>query len=857
MASIAFMKPARILTTRDRSAEDRNVLAASEENLQSSGAWRLIEEEFLTTGRAAEVLSRLTAATDAIAVDAYRASIEAVFPRSSAMLAIGAYGRREIFPYSTADIIILLDQKPASELKRAVADVTRLLRGAGLRLNCTAIPIAECLGAHENLELAANLLDRRFLAGDGSLPARLDEKWPTFLARHGHAISRRLSQSAQVRHAQYQNTCRHLEPDVKETPGGLRDLRLIDWLAKLNPEHEPPSERLKQAGAFVSSARCFLHYHADRDSNVLDLEAQQALAHQAFTCARKPIEWMREYFQHARVIFTEARRALDASERSHSSLLKTFREYRSLLSNAEFTVSRDRLLLRSPAHLETDPELVVRLFAFVGRHGVPLAPETERRLEAVRPLFTTYCSQPRPLWAALKSILSSPHPAMAFRALENTGLLTALFREWANVEDLPVTDSEHRFTADEHTLASIECIAALRSATDPVRQRFLGLLSEIDNPALLLFAVLFHDMGRGADDPLLAAGERARAAMTRIQAPADDQATVEYLIEHQRDLADTMTDRNMDDPATCCLVARQVGTIERLKLLSLLTYAEIFVTHPDPMTSGCLEQLWRTYSATCRELTRELETDRIEQVPEDLPGNAEFIKGFPVRYLRAHTQNEIEGHLLLYERSRPTGAAVQLDHIEGGCRLTVVARDRLFLFASFAGAITSFGLDILKAEAFANRRGIVLDTFVVADSNRVLQLNPLEVERLSDLMQRVALGKTDVQRLMRNRLQAKPRKRVTPPQVQFDSETCETATLVGIVAEDRPGLLYSLATVFSSFGCNIDVVLTDTKDHRAIDLFCVAHDGRKLSIDFQESSRPGAPGSIGPETCVARKDAGW
>jgi [protein-PII] uridylyltransferase len=144
-------------------------------------------------------------------------------------------------------------------------------------------------------------------------------------------------------------------------------------------------------------------------------------------------------------------------------------------------------------------------------------------------------------------------------------------------------------------------------------------------------------------------------------------------------------------------------------------------------------------------------------------------------------------------------------------------------------------MDILKAEAFSNAAGVVLDMFVFADPKRMLQQNPGEADRLSDLIQRIALGRTDAQRLMRGRGLPDAGKRAAPPQVQFDSEACPTATLVEIETEDRPGLLYSLATVFSSNGCNIDVVLVDTKGRRAIDVFYVAHQGRKLSPDAQES----------------------
>ena len=361
---------------------------------------------------------------------------------------------------------------------------------------------------------------------------------------------------------------------------------------------------------------------------------------------------------------------------------------------------------------------------------------------------------------------------------------------------------------------------------------------------LLLFALLFHEMGRGDADPAELAAESARGALARIQMPDDAQSSVEFLIRHQSDLSDAMSGRDLDDPATARLLAERVGTIERLKLLAVMTYARIVATTEEAKLPWRLEQLWRAYTVTQHELTRELETDRIQQVPEDLPGNAEFIKGFPLRYLRAHSAAEIAEHVQLFDLSRPTGVAVRLDPMEGAYRLTVVARDKPSLFASFAGAISSFGMDILKAEAFSNARGVLLDTFVFGDPKRMLQQNPSEADRLSDLMQRIALGKTDAHRLMRGLELPDASKRATPPQVQFDSEACPAATLVEIETEDRPGLLYRLATVFSSNSCNIDVVLVDTKGHRAIDVFYVAQDGQKLSPEMQGDAEREASGGV-------------
>lgn len=831
--SMADSAPHSPNETRDRSAH----------RLQSSAAWRQAEEEFFKTGRASGVRVALARAIDAISVDAYRATIEPVLPQGAVLLAAGGYGKRELFPYATVDILVLLEsESPWVSLREPLAECVRLLWDAGLRLNHTVRTVSECLEFREqNLDLDINLLNLRYLAGDQALHSRFENKWPAFLEKFGPKLSQHLVKHTRLRHARYQNTLHHREPDVKEHPGGLRDWNLIESLARLGGEAPETSEELAEAGEFLSTVRCFLHYYSHSDRNMLDLAAQERFLAQPVSrtlagpgTTASVAAWMREYFAHAWPIFNEARRALNAADRTESTLAASFRDWRSRLSNSEFTVSRERIFLRNPTQLASDPAVVLRLLEFIGRHGIAPAPETERRLEAARQAFAAYCGQPRPLWATLESILSLPRAPLALRTLQRAGMLAGLFPEWAATVDLVESEPEQRYTVDEHALITMERAVELAGGADPSRQRFTQLYSEIENPAVLIFALLFHNAGDASgDNPLRRSLALTRQAMERMRVPAEARREIDFLIEHQLDLAEVMSGRDVEDPATARHLAERVGTIERLKLLTVMTYADLAALSSDAMTPWRIERLWSAYEVAQHELTRELETDRIQDVPENVPGRAGFLTGFPVRYLRAHSATEVEEHGRLYEESRPTGVAVQLDRIEGAYRLTVIARDMPALFASFAGAISSFGLDILKAEAFSNARGTILDTFVFADPQRTLELNPPETERLLDLIRRVALGKTDAQRLLRSRAQPDPKKRGAPPQVHFDSDACDTATLVEISTEDRPGLLYNLATVFASTACNIDVVLIDTKGHRAIDVFYVAHDGQKLTPEMQ------------------------
>jgi [protein-PII] uridylyltransferase len=327
--------------------------------------------------------------------------------------------------------------------------------------------------------------------------------------------------------------------------------------------------------------------------------------------------------------------------------------------------------------------------------------------------------------------------------------------------------------------------------------------------------------------------------MTRIQMPWQDRDMVTFLIGRHLDLSAAMFSRDVFDPQTIRGVAHQMGTVERLKVLTLLTYADISAVNPTAMTSWRAEQLWQLYLRVYNELTRELQTDRIAAVPTGSPQRIAFLQGFPVRYLRTHSEAEIDEHMALEDKGRQRGIAVDVRKLESAWQLTLIARDRPGLFAAVAGTLSCFGMNILKAEAFSNLRSLVLDTFTFADPSRTLDLNPSEIDRLRSTVERVIGGKTDVKELLRNR--PKPalpsRKAAIAARVVFDSAASATATLVEIVAEDRPGLLYDLATAITANGGNIEVVLIDTQAHKAIDVFYVTADGGKLNADKQAAIR--------------------
>jgi [protein-PII] uridylyltransferase len=311
--------------------------------------------------------------------------------------------------------------------------------------------------------------------------------------------------------------------------------------------------------------------------------------------------------------------------------------------------------------------------------------------------------------------------------------------------------------------------------------------------------------------------------------------------------------RDIYDPGTVQAFCDKVGTPERLKMLALLTYADIKAVNPEALTPWKAENVWQLYIAASNCLSRTADqrvhpdqdqdesTARLQAlVPQSAKKLKTFLDGLPKRYLRSFRPEEILQHLEL--ASHLSEDPVQLHLVRGRhwYELSVVTKDRPFLFANITGALAAWGMNIVKADVFSNAAGVVVDTFYFTDRFRTLELNMPEWERFRRSVSDVLTGEADLDRMLRDRVRSEPKngnKVKIQTRVEFDDAASADSTLVQVIAQDRLGLLHRICSRFSHHGCNIEIALIDTEGQMAIDAFYLTSAGKKLSSELHEELR--------------------
>jgi len=809
----------------------------------------LVESEeyrrFAMVGDPDWVLARRSQLVEGLLRATYYRCLVPVGGSGLALVATGGLGRRELYPYSDVDLLILARPGAIPALRQAIARFVQALWDAGLRVgHSVRTPAQCCVLAPDTAELLVSLLDRRLLAGDEDLYSNFEERFTRFVSARAGELGRWIADQTWKRHRQFDHTIYHLEPDVKEAPGGLRDLHVLHWLALLEKkgsrERPSPWPWLARARRLLGQARCFLHWYYRRDLNRLSFEAQDQLASLPFA-ASDAASWMREYYAVAREVYRDLQASITELDTRRSPLLAAFRDWRSRARNVEFTTVAGKVYLRNPSHLAHDPEMALRLFEFCARHGLPLASETTRHLRRLAPWLKELFAAPGPYWRWLYNICAAPHASLALRAMADAGILHVLLPEWELVDCLVVRDFYHRYTVDEHCFRAIELLERLGTSAGDPHSRFARLREETGELALLKMALLLHDLGKAMaqGNHVQHSASLAEQICERIQMPLLQRRHLLFLIRHHLDLSSVLARRDLEDPSTARDVAALVGTVEALRDLVLLTWADISAVHPQAMTAWREDQLWRLYLAAHRALVSQLSSDPESGTGLLDPELACFVLGFPERYRHLYSPEEIRHHQSLANTIAATGAAVEMRQVNGVYEATVVTTDRPGLLTCLTGTLAAFGMNILKADAFTNANGVVVDRFVFEDPAGLLRLEPDERHKLEAALRKACRGEVDPAELLRSRrwpTRSKGRL-VQQPAVWLRNDLSDRATYIEIVAGDRPGLLYDICQLLHRAGCNIEFILADTQGPRAFDVLYVTRAGRQLSAREQQELR--------------------
>lgn len=785
----------------------------------------------------------------------------------SALVATGGYGRRELAPYSDIDLLFLQPEDGRASTA-AVEYMLYLLWDIGLKVGHAVRTVNECVEESlKDITIRTTLLEARLIAGDTRLYASFEKAYQERVVKgSGLAFVAAKLKEREQRHARFGDSRYMLEPNVKESVGGLRDLQTLFWITHylygigtlgglLQAQIITASEAQQVSAAqdFLWKVRCHLHLQAGRAEDRLTFDIQGDIAGRLGYGGQNANErgeiFMRDYFRMVRTIGTLTRIICAHIEGEFSTRI-TGVEEGALLPRPQdgalegFVVRNGWLDISSEGQFENNPTEMLRLFHVAQEQKLDVAPAAWRSILRLLPAVTAEFQEDPAANRIFLSILTSRNnPELALRRLTDVGLLMQFLPDWGRVVALMQYDMYHVFTVEEHTLGAIGVLHKVD--TGQLADSFplaTELMKKIASRRALYVAVLLHDIckGRQGDHSELGAALALQLG-PRLGLEEEETETVSWLVRHHLFMSQIAFKRDVDDASTVPDFAGEVRSAERLRLLTILTTVDIFAVGPGRWTnwkSMLIDKLYhRTEQYLLGGFDVEQEGARVEQalqaLREKLPDWPERVlavharRGSPA-YWAAFSSEDLVWHARLMReadrRQQGLAIAIRTDARRSVTEVVVYTAQRRDLWPLLAGALAMGGANILEARLFDMKDGWSLAVFAVQDATGGPFDTGGRLERLESGMRRVLSGKFDLtDELVRRRPPPSRRTAVfaVAPRVRVDNAASRLLTVIEVNGQDRPGLLHDLTRALIDHDLHISSACISTYGNQVVDVFYI------------------------------------